>query len=176
MIADARRKAGSGGNRSAIAGGDVTARQVGRHRSPCLVVGDPLRLVGKRRDGHGLAPVQSDQRRIDQIADLMRAFLEAAGYEVATAESGQVALALLEEARFDAVISDLRMPGLDGAGLHRALRQSHPDLAKRLLFVTGDTLSPGARSFLTETGCTCLDKPFSKADLLGAVQDLLKRG
>ncbi|MBN8505099.1 MAG: PAS domain S-box protein [Burkholderiales bacterium] len=108
-----------------------------------------------------------------EIADLMRAFLEGAGHEVATAESGAVALALLQEARFDAVVSDLRMPDLDGAGLHRALRQSHPELAKRLLFVTGDTLSPGARSFLEETGCACLDKPFTKADLLTAVQGLL---
>ncbi len=108
-----------------------------------------------------------------EIADLMRAFLEGAGYEVATAESGEVALALLGEARFDAVVSDLRMPDLDGAGLYRRLRADWPQLARRLMFVTGDTLSPGARSFLEETGCPCLDKPFTKADLLARVQQLL---
>lgn len=108
-----------------------------------------------------------------EIAELMRAFLEAAGYEVATAESGEVALALLAEARFDAVVSDLRMPDIDGAALYRHLRADWPQLSRRLLFVTGDTLSPGARSFLEEAGCPCLDKPFTKADLLARVQQIL---
>jgi len=108
-----------------------------------------------------------------EIADLMRLFLEGAGYEVMTAESGELALALLAEARFDAVVSDLRMPDLDGAGLWLELRQQWPALSRRLLFVTGDTLSPGARSFLEETGCPCLDKPFTKADLLAGVAALL---
>ena len=47
---------------------------------------------------------------------LMRDMLEGAGYEVATAESGAVALELLDTARFDAIVSDLRMPDMDGAG------------------------------------------------------------
>ena len=108
-----------------------------------------------------------------EIVDLLRALLERAGYEVSSAESGAVALELLEMARFDAVISDLRMPDLDGAGLWRALQTRWPALTRRLLFVTGDTLSPGARSFLDETGCPHLDKPFGKAELLGAVEALL---
>jgi len=108
-----------------------------------------------------------------QIADLMRAFLESAGYEVATAESGAVAMELLDEARFDAIVSDLRMPDMDGSALWRAVRQRHPGLARRMLFVTGDTLSAHASSFLSETRCTSLDKPFTKAELLRAVQELL---
>ena len=47
---------------------------------------------------------------------LMRDMLESAGYDVATAESGAVALELLDTARFDAIVSDLRMPDMDGAG------------------------------------------------------------
>jgi two-component system NtrC family sensor kinase len=108
-----------------------------------------------------------------EIAELARDFLESAGYDVAVAESGEVALELLSEARFDAVISDLRMPGMDGAALWRELQSRAPALAARMLFVTGDTLSPGADSFLAQTGCMTLDKPFSKADLLNKVQALL---
>ncbi len=108
-----------------------------------------------------------------EIAELMRDMLEGAGYEVATAESGAVALALLETARFDAIVSDLHMPDMDGATLWRQIEQHHPVLARRILFVTGDTLSPGAREFLREAHCTGLDKPFSKADLLVAVAQLL---
>ncbi len=110
-----------------------------------------------------------------EIADLMRDVLEGAGFDVATAESGAVALELLAEARFDAIVSDVRMPDLDGAALWRAVCERQPHLARRMLFVTGDTLSQQARQVLEVSGCQSLDKPFAKADLLAAVRAALDR-
>ena len=127
----------------------------------------------------GLAALPSTAARVlvvddePELADLMRSMLEGAGYEVASAESGAVALELLAEARFDAIVSDLRMPDIDGAALWRAVRERQPDLARRMLFVTGDTLSPGAQQFLAEAGCGSLDKPFSKASLVAGVRKAL---
>ncbi len=121
------------------------------------------------------APMQRRLLVVDdeaEIADLMRTILEGAGYEVAAAETGAVALELLREARFDAIVSDLRMPDIDGAALWRAVGERHPALAQRMLFVTGDTLSPGARQFLAESRCASLDKPFTKPDLLARVAAL----
>jgi two-component system NtrC family sensor kinase len=109
-----------------------------------------------------------------EIADLIRNMLEGAGYEVASADSGAVALEMLATAGFQAIVSDLRMPDMDGAALQRAVREQHPALATRMLFVTGDTLSPGARQFLDETGCPRLDKPFSRTDLLSRLAQLLQ--
>jgi len=109
-----------------------------------------------------------------ELAGVMREMLETAGYEVSTAESGAVALELLDAARFDAVVSDLRMPDMDGAVLWRHICERHPTLRGRLLFVTGDTLSPDAAEFLRVSGCEGLDKPFGKADLLAKVADLLQ--
>lgn len=111
-----------------------------------------------------------------EIAQLMRDMLESAGYEVATAESGAVALEMLDMTRFDAVVSDLRMPDMDGAALWREVRERQQELARRMLFVTGDTLSPGARQFLDQTGCDSLDKPFARADLLARVGRTLAAG
>ena len=108
-----------------------------------------------------------------ELADLMRDMLEGAGYEVATAESGAVALELLATARFDAIVCDLRMPDMDGAALWREVSARHPKLAGRMLVVTGDTLSPDARRFLQTSKALSLDKPFSKADLLARVAALL---
>ena len=108
-----------------------------------------------------------------EIAELMRSMLEGAGWEVATAESAAVALELLAAARFDAIVSDLRMPDMDGAAFWRAVRERHPALARRMLFVTGDTLSPEAQQFLAKARCASLDKPFAKGDLLSAVQAVL---
>ena len=107
-----------------------------------------------------------------ELAGLMREMLEGAGYEVATAESGAVALEMLELARFDAIVSDLRMPDMDGAALWREVCSRQPRLARSMLFVTGDTLSPDARSFLRSAHCDSLDKPFSRADLLAKVATL----
>jgi PAS domain S-box-containing protein len=110
-----------------------------------------------------------------EIADLIRSMLEGEGFDVVTAESGAVALEMLAEVRFDAIVSDVRMPELDGAGLWRAVRESWPTLARRMLFVTGDTLSPQARQLLDESGCGSLDKPFAKPDLLAALHAALIR-
>jgi PAS domain S-box-containing protein len=129
----------------------------------------PLAVAGEAAT-HRRVLVVDDEA---EIADMARAMLEGAGYEVATAESGAVALELLAAARFDAIVSDLRMPDMDGAALWRAVRDDHPALARRILFVTGDTLSPGSRQFLAETHCSSLDKPFTKADLLARVATLL---
>ncbi|KQW51510.1 MULTISPECIES: PAS domain S-box protein [unclassified Roseateles] len=109
-----------------------------------------------------------------EIAELIGEMLSGAGYEVMTAESGAVALAMLAEARFDAIVSDLHMPDIDGAQLWREVKARHPTLARRMLFVTGDTLSPIARQFLSEARCDSLNKPFSKQELLARVTALLQ--
>jgi PAS domain S-box-containing protein len=109
-----------------------------------------------------------------ELAGVMRDILESAGYEVAVAESGAVALELLAAARFDVLVSDLRMPDMDGAVLWRRVSEQHPALLGRLLFVSGDTLSPDAARFFQLSGCEGLDKPFAKADLLAKVAALLQ--
>jgi two-component system NtrC family sensor kinase len=131
-----------------------------------------LPLTQAAGEAHARVLVVDDEA---EIADLIRAVLEGAGLDVVTAESGAIALEMLAEARFDAIVSDVRMPDLDGAALWRAVRERWPTLARRVLFVSGDTLSTQARQILDESGCTSLDKPFSKGDLLAAVHATLER-
>ena len=131
---------------------------------------EPVPLADGDDEVHARLLVVDDE---PEIAELIGEMLGGAGYEVMTAESGAVALAMLAEARFDAIISDLHMPELDGAGLWREVRRTQPALARRMLFVTGDTLSPTARQFLDEARCARLNKPFSKQELLAHVTALL---
>ncbi len=121
-------------------------------------------------DGESLRVLVVDDE--PEVADMLRETLEQAGYEVATAESGAVALELLAEARFDAIVSDMRMPDMDGVALWQAVHERLPALSRRMLFVTGDTLSAGLRSFLAESGCEALDKPFAPAELLRRIRAL----
>ena len=108
-----------------------------------------------------------------EIAELLSELLEAAGYAVVTAASGAQALRQLRASPFDAIVSDLHMPDLDGSALWREVAAIAPPLARRMLFVTGDTLGAGARKVLAETGCPSLDKPFRRADLLQRMRELL---
>ncbi len=109
----------------------------------------------------------------EEIAELMRQFLESAGYDVAVAESGSIALEMLAEVTFDVVVSDLRMPDMDGSALWREVSEKWPHLSQRLLFVTGDSLSQGAAEFFEQAACPTLIKPFTKSELLSAIQRLL---
>lgn len=108
-----------------------------------------------------------------EIAELLSELLQAAGYEVQTAHSGAAALRLLNRHSFECIVSDLRMPDIDGAALWRQVRLLDADLARRILFVTGDTLSVGAQTFLAESGCLSLDKPFRRSELLQRMRQLL---
>ena len=163
-------------------GGDLSLELPGSDQGASFRVSLPISGMAiddnsaPRVDAPDEAPLLSRVLVVDdepELASLMRDLLEQAGYEVATAESGALALALLAEARFDAIVSDLRMPDMDGPGLWRAVVDRHPLLAQRMLFVTGDTLSPDARDFLRTARCSALDKPFSKAGLLAGVKALL---
>ena len=109
----------------------------------------------------------------ERVAAVVAMALGREGYDCEPCPSGAAALAAIEARGADVVVSDLRMPDMDGSALWRALSQRHPALQRRVLFVTGDTLSTGARRFLDETGCPSLDKPFAKGDFLRAVAALL---
>jgi DNA-binding NarL/FixJ family response regulator len=73
------------------------------------------------------------------------------------------------------VVSDVKMPGLDGIGLHREVQRRFPDLCRRFVFITGDTLSEGTARALRETGAPGVVKPFSLDDLHAALARVLER-
>src|SRR5262249_9329827 len=82
---------------------------------------------------------------VDDEADIVDTYAEilaADGHRCDAAENGRVALERVAARRYDLILSDLRMPELDGPGLHRALLGRDPAMADRILFLTGDTLSP----------------------------------
>ncbi len=97
------------------------------------------------------------------------AFLRSLGHEVQIAASGTAARALLETNEYDVVLLDLRMPGLGGEAVYRELCQRKPELARKVVFVTGDLQSDTARGFLAEAGRRVIGKPFQLDDLAAIV-------
>lgn len=109
------------------------------------------------------------------IVTLLRRVLERAGLAVETATSGRAALELLRSCHFDAVICDLRMPDVSGQQLYAYVRAATPDLAQRMIFLTGDASSDDAASFLDCTGSRFITKPFELRQILESVGEVLGR-
>jgi CheY-like chemotaxis protein len=92
---------------------------------------------------------------------------------VETVGNGQAALEKICAGTYDLILSDIRMPDLDGPGLYWELERRDPCLLRRMIFLTGDTLSPGTREFLEKTRAPCLSKPFALSDVRDIVQRAL---
>jgi DNA-binding NtrC family response regulator len=91
----------------------------------------------------------------------VRAALERSGYPVICCESGVDALRLLESETFLGVVSDMRTPGgVDGGQVYEWLSRYRPELASRLVFITGDIANEETVATLRQTGAPCVEKPF----------------
>jgi two-component system response regulator HydG len=123
--------------------------------------------VGGRRAARVLV-VDDD----DEMRSLVRRALEGEGHQVTERGGGGPALLALRQARFDLVILDKEMPGLNGLELLPALRREFPDLP--ILFVTAFGGRQVASSVL-QLGARYLEKPFRLGQLREAVAELLPR-
>jgi CheY-like chemotaxis protein len=91
----------------------------------------------------------------------VRAALERSGYPVVCCESGVDALRLLENDPFLGVVSDMRTPGgVDGGQVHAWISRNRPELASRIVFITGDIANEETVATLRATGAPCVEKPF----------------
>jgi PAS domain S-box-containing protein len=110
------------------------------------------------------------------IGQLLADILERDGHSVERALSGRDALRHLSDGTVDLIISDLRMPDMDGPALYRALTNERPELAQRVVFVTGDTLAGDLTGFLSEIDARVIEKPLDPQDISRKVQSLLADG
>jgi CheY-like chemotaxis protein len=101
----------------------------------------------------------------------VQAALERSGYSVVCTESGAEGLRLLESEQFLGVVSDMRTPGgVDGADVHAWLSQHRPDLATRIVFITGDIANEDTVATLRKTGAPCVEKPFRVQQFITVIE------
>jgi CheY-like chemotaxis protein len=105
------------------------------------------------------------------IGELLGEMISMLGYRPTSCACAERALDLLHQHRFDAVISDFRMPGLNGRQFFNRLQALSPALARRIIFLTGDTQNEELQSLLETSGTQCLPKPFR----LNAIEDMLRQ-
>ncbi|MGH8636643.1 MAG: hybrid sensor histidine kinase/response regulator, partial [Burkholderiales bacterium] len=168
---------------------DIVAAHGGRISAHASARGGALFLVQLPAGRHAepvAASAESDASSVpsyrvlvvddeSEIASLLCEILELAGHEVAIATSGESALRCVVEGDYDFVLSDMRMPGMDGVMFYQALRSQRPELVARLAFITGDTLSPNVAGFLKRTGIPHLAKPFHPRQVTELIAQLAEK-
>ena len=100
-----------------------------------------------------------------EIAESLAEFLELEGYRCDTAGGGAEAIKRLAARDYDLIVSDLRMPDMDGPALFAWIKTQRPELAERTVFSTGDTLGVTAVDFLNRAGRPVIEKPFTPDSL-----------
>jgi CheY-like chemotaxis protein len=107
----------------------------------------------------------------DAIRWLLEAVLSAAGHDVTAVARGKEALRQLQAQPHDLILSDYKMPDMDGIAFYKQACALSSGLWARFILVTGAVLSPEVLAFVGEHPVTALPKPFVPADVLQAVAE-----
>ncbi len=108
------------------------------------------------------------------VMSYIKIALERHGYKVMSIETGVEALERLKSDRFLGVISDMRTPGgVDGSDVHTWIAKNRPELAARMLFITGDTVNEETATTLRKTGVPYIEKPFRVQQLIAAIEKIM---
>jgi signal transduction histidine kinase len=106
------------------------------------------------------------------IRDALAEILTDPHHRVVTAASGREALERMTNAHFDVVLTDIRMPDIDGRALFSEIERRWPGTSGRVVFVTGDTLASTLRDFVSESGRPVIEKPFLPSEVRRVVAEV----
>ncbi|MHB1389783.1 MAG: response regulator [Thermoleophilia bacterium] len=108
------------------------------------------------------------------IVELLIDILTMDGHGVDIAHNGVLALQQMGRIHYDNIITDIKMPVLDGRKLYGRILEIDPVLAANVIFMTGDAVSRDTREFLRESGNTYLVKPFNLHELREGLNKVMK--
>jgi len=111
-----------------------------------------------------------------EIRDALAEILTSAQHRVVRASSGREALERMAAEYYDVILTDIRMPDLDGRALYREIERRWPGQIGRVIFVTGDTLATTLREFVDESGRPVIEKPFLPSEVRRVVAELARSG
>ena len=107
------------------------------------------------------------------LAEMLGEMLSHLGHSITLCHLPPQALDLIRSEKFDVILSDFRMPVLDGHQFHTEVSKIDPELAHRIIFLTGDVVNDETQSFLASIGNPHLSKPFQLDAVRRAVAQVL---
>ena len=110
----------------------------------------------------------------ETIRLLIQKILSPLGCCVDSANNSTEALSGLDNAVYDAMLLDIRMPGISGMEFHAKISETHPEYLRKMVFMTGDISGMDVKSFLKQNDLPCIQKPFGRKELLQALSNIIK--
>ncbi|MGD0352538.1 MAG: PAS domain S-box protein [Dehalococcoidia bacterium] len=107
------------------------------------------------------------------IRDILTRILSERGYRTDCASDAKTALAKLAENGYDLFIIDLKLPKISGKKLYETMMEKHPSSTEKVMFITGDTITPSTQDFLDSTGKPYLTKPFNPRVVVELAEEIL---
>jgi two-component system NtrC family sensor kinase len=108
------------------------------------------------------------------ILDFFVEVFQSLPLQVDTACDGRAAMHKMQSGTYDLIITDFKMPQMSGKDLFDWIKHKWPSMAKRVIFVTGDTVSPETRSFFENSKSRYLAKPFKIEEVKEVIQQALE--
>ncbi len=164
-------------------GGDIAVSSDGPGATFCIrlpAAADEDDLVPVPLDSIELANGYQTNKKIlvvedePEIAQLLKEVLSI-NFKTVLARNGEEALEKLESDTYDLIVSDVKMPGLNGIGLYEQLQKRCPEYCKRIVFTTGVTFDKETQEFLNETGVPCIRKPFKINEILNMARRMISQ-
>ncbi len=97
--------------------------------------------------------------------------LRGAGYDIDTSADGKNALKMIEAKKYDVILTDLKMPGMDGLEVMSEIKKRLP--GTKVIIVTGYSTVDTAARAMKMGAHSYIEKPFSPESLVAAIQDAL---
>ena len=111
----------------------------------------------------------------ERVGGVISACLEKWQQEATLVGNGQEAWRKLSNMEYDCILLDLKMPGMGGPELYHLIQEISESVASKVVFITGDTVSPDTHEFISQTENPVVTKPFRMEELLRTVQTLWER-
>ena len=111
-----------------------------------------------------------------EIRETLTEILTAAWHRVVAVGSGREALERMAVEHYDVILTDIRMPDLDGRALYQEIEQRWPGAGLRVVFITGDTLASALREFVSKSGRPVIEKPFLPGEVRRVVAEVATAG
>jgi CheY-like chemotaxis protein len=108
------------------------------------------------------------------IAELLGEMVNILGHSSVLCNLPLEALNILADRDFDIILSDFRMPGMNGQQFYEAVRKVRPDLSDRIIFLTGDVVNPETQAFLKKVGNPHISKPFQLSNVEIVLERILE--
>jgi CheY-like chemotaxis protein len=107
------------------------------------------------------------------IAEMLAEMLDLLGYTTTVCNLAAQALERIAQEDFDLIISDFRMPGINGRQFYGLAVERKPSLASRIIFLTGDVVNEETREFLESIGNPHIAKPFNLSSVKAVIAEAM---